>query len=412
MRKRLIPAAVLVLSLGSCGFWEPHTAILWTDKPEFAIYAEYFNSSQDQYKIEPYYFESPAGKLADTREYPDIVAGSWLKSSAARVYFKPLDYFFKDPLIPPESFYAHLLALGRVEEGQYFFPIAFNLPALVFSRDNSRLLSNPFVIGLEEMKNTGKEYNIETRGAYTRMGFSPSWNRELPFIIATLFNSSFREDSPLAWDAEALERAIRSIRDWIEEANTGIAAEDEFTFKYFYEPPAKLAVSGRILFTYMDSAEFFTLPGEQRVNLDFRWIAEGDTMPLSEDTTYYGLCKNGRAKKAADAFTQWFFQEETQRLFLEESKKNRINETRFGIGNGFSALRTVTEQIFPLYYPELLGHMPPETFLSPPNILPRNWTALKERVILPYLQARIRSPTPGEGRPLDRLLNDWIRQNR
>jgi len=49
-------------------------------------------------------------------------------------------------------------------------------------------------------------------------------------------------------------------------------------------------------------------------------------------------------------------------------------------------MKTVTEQVFPQFYPDLLGRMPPESYLSPPNILPRNWIAMKQRVILPYLR--------------------------
>jgi ABC-type glycerol-3-phosphate transport system substrate-binding protein len=418
MRLRLIPVFFLLL-LSSCAFLkaplglgETATAVLWTDRPEFALYAENFNTSQDRYKIEVRYFESPAQKLTDTKEYPDIVAGSWLKSASTRTLFRPLDKLLKDHSVDPGAFYSRLLALGRIEDKQYLFPVSFNIPALVFSRENGTLLSNLFVAGLEEIKSVGKEYNLETNGSFSRMGFSPAWNNEFLFVTATLFNTSFREASPLAWDTQALDQAILYIREWIQEANTGIEAEDDFAFKYFYDPPSKLAIAGRILFTYMDSSEFFTLSAEQRSNLDFRWIAEHDTIPLSEDTTYFGVCKAGKAKKASMAFTQWFFQEETQRFFLEKSKANRLNETLFGIANGFSALRTVTEQVFPQYYPGLLGHMPPEAFLSPPNILPRNWTALKERVILPYLHDRIRSPSGENVRSLDRSLADWLRVNR
>jgi hypothetical protein len=127
---------------------------------------------------------------------------------------------------------------------------------------------------------------------------------------------------------------------------------------------------------------------------------------------YFGIYRHTKAKKAAEAFAEWFYQEDTQRLLLGAAKNNRLNETRFGIANGFSALRTVTEQVFPQFYPSLLGHMPPGSFLSPPNILPRNWTAIKERVILPYLRDRIRSGGNGVIRSLDRRLTDWNLLNR
>jgi ABC-type glycerol-3-phosphate transport system substrate-binding protein len=418
VRRWFIPAFFLLL-FNSCAFLkapfglgESTIAVLWTDRPEFALYAENFNTSQDHYKVEVRYFESPAQKLTDTTEYPDIVAGSWLKSASTRTLFRPLDNLFRNQSVDPASFYAQLLALGRIEDKQYLFPVSFNIPALVFSRKNGSLLSGLFVTGLEEIKSLGKEYNLETNGSFSRMGFSPAWNNEFLFVTATLFNTSFREASPLAWDVQSLDQAVFYIREWIQEVNTGIEAEDDFVFKYFYDPPSKLAIAGRILFTYMDSSEFFTLSEEQRSNLDFRWIAEHDTIPLSEDTTYLGICKAGKAQKAAIAFTQWFFREETQRDFMETSRATRLNETLFGIANGFSALKTVTEQVFPQYYPGLLGHMPPETFLAPPNILPRNWTALKERVILPYLHDRIRSPSGEEARSLERNLADWLRVNR
>jgi hypothetical protein len=190
--------------------------------------------------------------------------------------------------------------------------------------------------------------------------------------------------------------------------------EDDFSFKYFFIPQAGLAISGRILFCYLESSEFFTLSGEQQESLDFRWIAgEDGAIPLVENTTYYGISRNTRAKKAADAFTLWFFREDTQRLLLEESRRRGMSETLFGIGGGFSAVRAVTEHVFPRYYPGLLGHMPSEAGLTPPNILPHNWTAIKRQVVLPYLHDRIRGEnggTNGNG-GLDRRLAEWLHIN-
>ncbi|MDR0561854.1 MAG: hypothetical protein LBG73_04115 [Spirochaetaceae bacterium] len=412
--KRLRISFVATLFLffpASCRFFEPATAVLWTDSPEFALYAEYFNSSQDRYKVEIRYVESLAQKLGDTKETPDIVVGSWLKSASTRNFFKPLDRLFKKEQLSKTAFYPRLLALGTIEERQYLLPVSFNIPALVFTRANGQLLSSPFTIGLEEIKTLGKEHNIQQNGVYSQMGFSPAWDTEFLYIIVSLFNAGFQEADPIAWDGDALNRAVEYIREWIQ-SNAGIQEEDDFVFKYFYELPAVLTLSGRILFTYMDSAEFFTLPQERRSNLDFRWIAENDVIPLSEGTVYYGNYKKGKADKAADAFTQWFFTAETQRRLLEISTQQRLNETLFGISSGFSALRTVTEQIFPQFYPSLLGHIPPTGFLTPPRILPYNWTDLKERVILPYLLEKIRAEDPATVRPLKKQIADWYRVNK
>jgi ABC-type glycerol-3-phosphate transport system substrate-binding protein len=406
----LLAGAAMCLS--SCFLGGNSAAILWTDRSEFAFYAEYFNTSQDRYKVAVRYFDSPARRLAGDGPAPDIVAGSWLKSASTRSFFKSLEGFFTAKNLSKSAFYSRLLEMGRIDGKQYLLPVSFNAPALIFARDQGRQIASPFVIGFDEIKKLGRSYNSEGRGGYTRMGFSPVWDDNFLFIAATLFNASFREADPLAWDAGALERAMDFVYDWTHEVNTDSQAQEDFYFKYFFEPPAKLAVSGRILFTYINSAALFTLPEERRNNLDFRWIAENNSIPITEDSVYLGLPKKGRAPQAAAAFIRWFFQAETQRLLLEKSKENRMLETSFGITGGFSAQRQVTEQIFPQFYPSLLGHMPPEDFFSPPNILPGNWSVLKERVILPYLHDRARRPAGSSVSPLERRLSDWLRTNR
>ena len=405
-------AGIFVFLISACDFNDNRAAVLWTDRPEFIFYGEQFNASQDKYKVEVHYYESPAQKLTEGDDFPDIAAASWLKSSSTRALFRPLDDLFPRDSAEWSYFYPRLLALGKIEGKQYLLPVSFNIPAMVFASVQGRLMSNPFTISMEEIKELGKAYNAETNGVYTRIGFTPSWNDEFLFLTATLYGVGFRESSPIAWDPRALEQAMISIQKWIAEANTNIQAEDDFIFKYCYDPPAGLVSSGRILFTYMDSSELFTLSEERRVNLDFRWMAENESIPLDEWAVYYGIHKKTKAKNAALAFTRWFFRTDTQRLLLEVSSSKRFLETSFGIGGGFSAMRTVTEQIFPLFYPSLLGRMPPESFLSPPAILPRNWMNIKEKVILPYLKERIRSSSADEIRSLERRITDWNRLNR
>jgi ABC-type glycerol-3-phosphate transport system substrate-binding protein len=419
--------AMVALGAVSCN-GRDRIAVLWSDRPEFALYAEYFNAAQDQYIIETHYYDSPAQKLKDSgpsegglsdlfqmggrRVMPDIVVGSWLKSVSTRAFFRPLDKLFKNGSLSANDFYPRLLALGNIDEKQYLLPVSFNAPVVILARDNGGQLSNPFTIGFDEMKKQGQGYNAETRGAYTRMGFSPSWDDDFLFIAATLHDASFREDDPIAWDSASLERAMRFVYDWICEANTGIQAVDDFTFKYLYDPPAQLALSGRILFTCMDSDIFFTLPEGQRDSLDFRWLAENDTIPLAEENVYFGLAKKGKAPKAAEAFLRWFFSADTQRMLLERNRQNRMHETSFGISGGFSAMRPVTEQVFPQFYQGLLGRIPPADFLSPANILPGNWMSLKERVVLPYLHDRARRPDHEGVYSLEQRLADWQRVNR
>jgi len=403
---------IFCILFSACFLNENTAAVLWTDRPEFVFYGEQFNASQSKYKVEVHYYESPAQKLTESENFPDIAVASWLKSASTRQLFRPLDDLFPRDSGEWSYFYPRLLALGKIDGKQYLLPVSFNIHAMVFASGQSQIMSNPFTINMEEIKELGKAYNTVTNGVYTRMGFTPSWNDEFLFLAATLFNVGFRESAPIAWDPAALERSIVWIQRWITEANTSLQAEDDFIFKYCYDPPARLVSGGRILFAFMDSSELFILPEERRVNLDFRWIAENQSITLDEGAVYYGIHKNTRAKNAALAFTRWFFRTDTQRLLLETSSSKRFLETSFGIGGGFSAMRTVTEQIFPLFYPSLLGRMPPESFLTPHAILPRNWMTIKERVILPYLRDRIRHNSADEIRSLERRITDWNRLSR
>jgi ABC-type glycerol-3-phosphate transport system substrate-binding protein len=323
----------------------------------------------------------------------------------------PLDKLFRKNALTKESFYSSLLDLGAIEGKQYLLPVSFNIPALIFASANSRLPSDPFTISLDEIRRLGAAFNRESRGIYARMGFSPSWDDEFLYIVAGLFQTNFREASPISWDPVALDRTFTFLADWIETVNTSIQAEDEFVFKYFFEPPTKLILSGRILFSYMDSAELFTLSEETAASLDFRWLENDNSIPLMENSVYLGIARHGRARRAAEAFVEWFFRAETQRFILERNRANRLNETTFGIANGFSAVRQVTGQIFPQFYPAILGHTPPADFFTPPAILPSNWLTVKERVILPWFHERIRAKSLVSIDPLDRRISEWYRIN-
>jgi len=409
---RIYITCVLALSAAMISCTGNRTAQIWTDRGEFAFYGEYFNTVQNQYKVAVKYFQSPGAELARSGSTPDIIVGSWLKNASTGTYYKSIDNFFGAKKLSRSVFYPRLLASGRIDRNQYLLPVSFNIPALIFSKDRERELSNQFTINFDEIKDLSGKFNIISREAYTRMGFSPLWSDRFLLTAAVLSGSSFMEALPLAWDAQALDSSMDFIYKWTNEINTNHQAEEDFAFKYFFEPPQKLIQSGRILFSYTESNAFFTLSQDSKNALDFRWVMEQNMIPITEDVVFLGIPKRGKAQRAARAFVQWFFRIENQRLLLEYSKANQINDTVFGICGGFSALSLVTEQIFPLFYPELLGRMPPPEFLIPPNVLPENWTLIKERVIFPYLHERARKESGEEIYPLENRLSDWIRMNR
>jgi len=403
---------LIIISFTSCTLRNSSTITLWTDRPIFAIYAQYFNAAQDRFRVEVRYFSSPAQRLIQENDHPDIVIASWLNSASVRPYLRRIDNLFGRDGLDLSSFYPRLLTLGNYDGRQFLLPVSYNIPAIVFARDFSRNPSNSFTIELEEIKEQGRAFNNITNGVFDRMGFSPSANDDFLFTAASLFGVSFREAAPIAWENRALEQSIAWVQNWITTANMNIQAEDDFVYKYFLDPPDRLVNSGRILFAYMDSARFFTLSEERRANLDFRWLAAAERIPLDEHTVFFGIHRRTRSARAAEAFANWFFTMETQRLLLEESKRRRLSDTSFGIAGGFSAMQTVTERVFPLFYPDLLGRMPPESFLSPPNTLPENWQDIKQRVVVPYIRDRVRASSRDAVVPLERRISDWERITR
>jgi ABC-type glycerol-3-phosphate transport system substrate-binding protein len=418
MRVFKICVFLLVVIFSSCDGYK--TAIVWTDRPEFALYGEFFNTVQNQYKVSIRYIEFPATRLArmeGNADFPDLVVGSWLKNSQMSTTYQSLNNLFGQKKLSNEAFYPRLLAMGRQDRTQYLLPVSFNIPALVFSKDRENdlpwfELSNQFTIDFNEIKRLSRPYNRTFRGAFTRMGFSPLWDDDFLFTAAVLNGASFREDNPLGWDSAALERSLAYINNWANEINSNIQADDDFAYKYFIEPPERLIQSGRILFMYMESRDLFTLSDERKNNLDFRWIMENNRIPVTEDSVFLGIPKKAKSKQAARAFIYWFYKVESQRQLLDFSRTYRINENIFGICGGFSALNTVTEHIYPLFYPEILGRRPPSENFTLPNILPDSWIAIKERVVLPYLHDRARKDSAEDAHPLERRLSDWVRMNR
>lgn len=388
------------------------TVQIWTDRPEFAVYGELFNTAQTRYKVSIKYYDNPGQELQKAGNTADIIVGSWLKTSVTGAYFRSLDNLFGANKLSRGAFYPRLLSIGRIERNQYLLPVSFNIPALIFFKDSKIELSNSFTVDFNEIKTLSKNYNNISREAYTKIGFSPLWSNDFLMITSVLLGASFKTASPLSWDASALERSMNFVNDWTTEFNTSIQAEEEFIFRYFFEPPEKLVQKERILFSYMDSRDFFILNEESKSDLDYRWIMEQSRIPIIEDMVLIGIPKRARSVKAARAFIQWFFTIENQRLILEYCTETKVSENVFGICGGFSALNTVTEQVFPHYYPELLGRMPPSNYLMTPNVLPGNWADIREKVVLPYLYDRSRSTKAEEVYPLERRLADWMRMNR
>lgn len=395
-----------------CSTKKSDIAIIWTDQAEFASYTELFNHGQSKYRVVVEYKENPAGDLINAKQTPDIIIGPWLKGEKTRSRLIPVDYLFNEIRINSKLFYNPLLELGNIGGRQYLLPVSFNLPSLIFSTDKQLMISNDFSLSLDQILNLSKEFNSEKKGIYSRMGFSPRWDAEFLYLTTLLFNAKFEEDKQLfTWNQAALNDSIKYMRNWTKTINTSTASEDDFKFKYLYDPPYKLVTGDKTLFSYMASDDLFVLPQDKIQNIDFRWITKENRTPVNDNIIYAGICKKAPNLEAAEAFLSWFFTEKTQKELLERNKTMGTMERTFGISGGFSSLKSVNEKIFPLMYPSLLGHLPPSDTLTVPHILPNNWEILKKNILIPYLTEAVASPDGLENKIilLENRISDWIK---
>jgi ABC-type glycerol-3-phosphate transport system substrate-binding protein len=302
--------------------------------------------------------------------------------------------------------------LGNIRGRQYLLPVSFNLPALIFSSEQKSNIPDDFFIDLDQVQRIARDFNNQTKGNWTKMGFSPRWDPEFLYMTAILFNTRFEEGSALfTWNEQGLSNALTYIRNWSTQANSSTAAEEDFKFKYLYDPPYKQVTGGRSLFSYMSSEELFVLPKDKLQNIDFRWISREGKTPVKDSIIYGGICKSAGDLEAAEAFLTWFFSEKTQRALLERSKNIGIMDQSFGIAGGFSSIKNVNEKDFPLFYPSILGHMPQSEALLVPRILPNRWESLKADIVIPYLQEAVASSGDGSA-PTETLvnrLNLWLK---
>ena len=414
MKKFLFIAVFVCSLLSACKNAEDSIAVIWTDRIEFISYCEAFNSAQSRYRITVSYKENPADALMDASEQPDIVIGPWLRGDATRVKFSKLGGLLSQKKINPDIFYPLLFELGNSNGSQYLLPVSFNLPTIIFSASQKNIVKTNFTLSLEEMRELAAAYNKKNGSEYTKMGFSPRWDTDFLYVTAQGLDVSFEETQNLfSWNDKMLQELITDTRRWSQEVNTSAAAEDEFKFKYLYDPPYTLITNGRCLFWYLPSDVLFSLNNERLKSLDYRWMNYNGKTPIQDEIIYAGICKKAKNTAAAQAFLLWFFNEESQKNLLARSQTDNMIAPSFGLAGGFSSLKNVTENIFPVYYPLLLKHLPQTDDFSAPHILPHNWLQLKREIIFPYLRDQTRMLFADEKLlSLNRRISDWYKKTR
>jgi hypothetical protein len=359
----------------SCGLVSDPTVRLMTNRPELAAYIERYNSTQDDYRLEIAYVESPAQSVL-SGEQADIVIGEWLAAPQIMERFESTADIVKAGRIDPSLFYAGLLAMGSKDNRPVLIPVSFDIPALVFMGKNGP----------------------------SSMGFSPFWNRVFLSSSAALFGAKIRagRGGVPAYDPDGLAKTVDFLRDWLDRVNGGKDRDAAFADKNLVQPYYKLIETEKILFAIAAFTDFFALPEEKRRSLDFRWPSREGVIPVMEDVLFAGVLRLAKNKSGAKSFLEWFFSLQNQKSLLDVAQSLRIGV--FGVTNGFSAFKSLNERELPQKYPILLGHIPSENLLLFPEILPDNWLEIRDEVFWTWL---MRFAKGEETAPLSSVLDDW-----
>ncbi len=394
---RRIFLAAFILAAGilfsSCNESEQNRIVIWTSCAEFAQYTELFNNTHPGSNAIIVYKENPAQELPPAKDElpPDIVIGSWLRTDKTHKQFKSLDYLFDRQTISSSMFYTQLLDAGKVRKNQYLLPVSFNLPAVIFANSNKDYIKENYTLTLDQIKAAGLSYNEKNqKGSFSRIGFLPSANDDFLYLTTKLYGVDFREEKgQIVWSDLRLRNSVSYDRDWINNNNGSAQEEQDFAYKYLFMPDYRQVTSGRTLLAYTTSEKMFGYMKSQELNIDYRWIAGDGFIPIEDSFLMTGIYTKARNEQGATEFLTWFFDSENQKSILERKNEMDLNNEMFGIADGFSAMRDVTEHILPVYYNQMLTNLPPAHLLKVPQKLPARWDSYKSVVVEPYLNAAI-----------------------
>ena len=243
------------------------------------------------------------------------------------------------------------------------------------------------------------------------MGYAPSWDTDFMYLVTKLYGAAYHEKgTSFIWNEKAMETSISEMRQWTIARNSSTSAEQNFQFRYLYMPGYKQVATTRCLFSHTTSDKLFTLTDAQITDLSFRWIEQDNKIPVEDNILSIGLYKKSEHSAQAEEFISWFMKIETQQLLIERTESMKLDTVNFGIAGGFSTLREVNEKFYPAFYRHLLGNMPPEQFITLPNILPYRWNSLKENVIIPYLKDSTKTENSGAVQSLEERIAEWTKQ--
>lgn len=170
-----------------------------------------------------------------------------------------------------------------------------------FSTDYADLIPDNYLLSPDQIRDAGAKLNKQNaKGVYTSMGFAPRWIPEFLYQTAKLngadFSESSKQRSSFGWNQSALDKTVEYLRAWTSGINTSTPAEDDYQFKYLYNPHIKWVTEKHCLFAYITSDTLFCTAPEKLQDVDFRWIRKDEKLPVEDDMVSMGMYKYAKTR--------------------------------------------------------------------------------------------------------------------
>jgi len=365
---------VLTLNLGCSGHRDVK---LLTDRAELALAAEIYNVENDGARITLSYTESISAEKIRF-ENPDVIIGKNLSSIDVTYLLRRMKHVY--PVYE---------TLQDSQEGRtHLIPLSFELPLIMGRSEIMSKLPDPILVRADELREASRAFSVLSKdGRLLRLAFSPSWNQDfLLDVLATKNPEPFSIDME-SIDEESINQTVMDIRDWIIEGAGDIESDIQFSNRYRYIPDEVSVLNGRILFARTDFEYWNSLPDVINRELDIRYFGGKRSIPVVS-VVRAGIPKRAKSVRAAEDFIEWLMLPSTQSQLMKSWESAGI--TVFGFLGGLSSLQEVNQTVMAQHFPRI--KTPESQFFLAPRYLPIRWARTRGEVIIPWLEAAIKSP--------------------
>lgn len=372
---------LLTLTLCACPLFRGDSFVIWGDEAEYVAYIDYYNSLDDGNRAEFRYVPQIFPEHISARDAPDIIIAKHISYRDAKRAMRAIPQSLIADNGNENRFYRTLFHVGTIRNSQRVIPLSFNIPIVVFNRNDDVGFTDEPSVTLDQIKGAAEQMNTYTEEVLSRVGFSPRWDSRFLYLGTKAFGANYREDRQgnTRWDEGKVFESLQYFNSW----NSEIDSEEleQFITKYAQQPLHNRLTEGRIGFFMSDVVEYSTLEDNR---FDFRPISDTQGIFVDEDMTFIGMHKNGANSTQARDFVRWILEEETQRMLIAHTDRYDIDI--FGLANGLSTLSNISVRVIPQYHPWLIGSTP-DVFTAPlSQQLPKYWHRIRAEVVTGWLQ--------------------------